>query len=202
LPLAQKAEGAGSGHGAIAALQPYASAGYCVDGRKMPARARVTGPMGAGAAAPEWPLEGDAVDEAAPELELEGDAGGVDGAAPEPELEGAAVDSDGAAPKPELEGAAEDGDGATPELGLEGDAGGVGRSAPERGLEGDDSGVDVEAPELELEGAVDATGVDARCRGVPPVDGGEDATCSCANGMQCSSKYMCRDVMTQWDTGS
>jgi hypothetical protein len=51
--------------------------GYRIDERKIPARARVTGPVGAGAAAPEWPLEGDAVDEAALELELEGDAGGV-----------------------------------------------------------------------------------------------------------------------------
>jgi hypothetical protein len=186
LPLVQKAEGAGGGDGAIAVLQTYASVGYRVDGRKMPARARVTRPMGAGAAAPKWPLEGDAVDEATLELELEGDAGGVGGAAPEPELEGAA----------------NDGNGATPELGLEGDVGRVGGSAPEWGLEGDDSGVDEEAPELELEGAVDAAGVEARCHGVPPADGGEDATCSYANGKQCSSKYTCLDVMTRWDTGS
>jgi hypothetical protein len=126
--------------------------GYRVDGRKMPGRARVTGPVRAGAVAPEWPLEGDAVDKAAPELELEGDAGSVGGAAPEPDLEGVA----------------EDGDGATPELGLEGDAGGVGGSAPERGLEGDDGGVDEEAPELELEGAVEAAGAEARLRGYHP----------------------------------
>jgi hypothetical protein len=167
-------------------LQTYASAGYRVEGRKMPARARVTGPVGAGATAPEWPLEGDAVDEAAPELELEGVACGVGGAAPEPELEGAA----------------EDGDRATPELGLKGDAGGVGGSAPELGLEGDDGGVDEEAPELDLEGAVNSAGTEARRRGVPPADEGEDATCACANGKQCSSKYTCRDVMTRWDTGS
>jgi hypothetical protein len=43
--------------------------------------------------------------------------------------------------------------------------------------------------------------VEARRRGVPPAEG-EDATCSCANGKQHSSKYMCRDVMTRWDTGS
>jgi hypothetical protein len=186
LPLAQKAEGAGGGDGAVAALQTYASAGYRVNGQKMPARARVTGPVGTGAAAPEWPLEGDAVDEAAPELELEVVAGGVGGAAPEPELDGAA----------------EDGDGAMPELGLEGDAGGVGRSAPEQGLEGDDGGVDEEEPELELEDAVNSAGAEARRRGVPPADEVEDATCACANGKQCSSKYTCRDVMTRWDTGS
>jgi hypothetical protein len=91
LPLAQKAVGTGGSDGAIAVLQTYASAGYRVDGRKMSAHAWVTGPMGAGAATSEWPLEGDAVDEAAPELELEGDASGVGGAAPELELEGAAV---------------------------------------------------------------------------------------------------------------
>jgi hypothetical protein len=79
--------------------------GYRVDWRKMPARAWVTGPVGACTAAPEWPLEGDVLDEVAPGLGLEGDAGRVGGSAPEHGLEGDDGGVDEEAPELELEGA-------------------------------------------------------------------------------------------------
>ena len=165
-------EGAGDGGGAVAAVHAYMSTGYRVDGWNTSARARVTGPIGEGAAPPEWPLEGDAVDEMAPELRLEGDAGGVGAAAPEAELEGAEGGVGGVAP----------------ERGLEGDADGVDDSAPELGLEGDEGGVEEEAPETELEGVADAAGARRRRHGVSPAEGEGGITWSCANGKQHSSK--------------
>ena len=91
------------------AVQTYSSAGYRVEGRCMPIRARVTGPRGGvgagGEAAPELGLEGAAEegDEAASEPCLEGAADGVGGSASERGLE----DDDGEveeAPELELEG--------------------------------------------------------------------------------------------------
>jgi hypothetical protein len=89
-------------------VQTYSSEGYCVLGTRIPAWARVRGPVAGGGgggggaggeASPELGLEGDAVEDAAvpeddtavPEAVLEGDAGGVGGeaAAPEAGLEGA-----------------------------------------------------------------------------------------------------------------
>ena len=87
-----------------------------MDGRKTPARARVTGPVGACATSPEWPLEGNVVEEASAEAALE------------LVLKGAAGGDGGAAPELGLEGVAGAGGGAAPELGLEGGAGGIGRA--------------------------------------------------------------------------
>jgi hypothetical protein len=101
---------AGSGEGAeVKAVQTNSSVGYRVDGREMPARARVTGPASAGGGGG---VGGVLVDEASPEAPLEGDVGEKedDEAAPETELEGDAVP-----PEAALEG----GEGA-PELVLEG----------------------------------------------------------------------------------
>jgi hypothetical protein len=82
---------AGSGDGAeVEAMQTNSSVGYRVDGREIPARARVTGlaPAGGGGS-----VGGVPVDEASPDAALEGDVNEEeDGeAAPESKLEGDAV---------------------------------------------------------------------------------------------------------------
>jgi hypothetical protein len=142
---------AGSSDGAeVEAVQTNSSMGYRVDGREMPARARVTGPAPAGGGGS---VGGVPVDEASPEAWLEGD---VD----EEEDDEAALESK-----------------------LEGDA-----VPPEAALEGGEG-----APELELEGVTGVgpsttAGVSTLCSGEAPAGDGDSATCSCANGKQCSSK--------------
>jgi hypothetical protein len=89
---------------------------------------------------------------------------------------------DGASPEAPLQGDEEDGE-AAPESELEGEA------VPlEAALEGGE-----EAPELGLEGGTEqgpgiAAGASTRRDGGSPVGDGDIATCSCANGKQCSSK--------------
>jgi hypothetical protein len=90
----------------------------------------------------------------------------VDGASPEAPLEGDEED-DEAAPESELEDEA-----VPPEAGLEG-----GEEAPELGLEG-----------ITEQGPGTTVGASARRDGGSPAGDGEIATCSCANGKQCSSK--------------
>nr|XP_051212159.1 uncharacterized protein LOC127329738 [Lolium perenne] len=160
-----------TGEGAeVDAVQTYSSEGYRVLGTRIPARARVRGPIagagggggGAGGeASPELELEGDAVEDAAvpeddtavPEAVLEGDAGGVWGeaVAPEAGLEGTVCE---------------------PEAGLEGVTGGV--AAVVEGARGGAT-------------AGTSTKVGPRRRGLS-VAGREVRTCSCAKGKQCSSK--------------
>jgi hypothetical protein len=90
----------------------------------------------------------------------------VDGASPEAPLVGDEEDGE-AAPKSELEGKA-----VPPEVGLEG-----GEEAPELGLKG-----------VMEQGPGTVAGASARRDGGSPTGEGEVATCSCANGKQCSSK--------------
>jgi hypothetical protein len=142
-------------------MQTNSSVGYRVDGRETPARARVTGPA---------PAEGG------------GGVGDVpvDGASPEAPLEGDEEDGEAAPPEAPLEGDEEDGE-AAPESELEGEAG-----PPETELEGDEG-----APELEgiaAQGPGTAAGAGGRRAGGSPAGEGGVATCSCANGKQCSSK--------------
>jgi hypothetical protein len=149
----------GSGEGAeVDAAQTNLSVGYRVDGRETPARARVTGPAPAGGG---------------------GGVGGVpvDVASPEAPLEGDEEDGEAAPPEAPLEGDEE----AAPEAGLEGEVG-----LPEAELEGDE-----EAPEPEgiaARGPGTAAGAGGRRDGGSPAGEGGVATCSCANGKQCSSK--------------
>jgi hypothetical protein len=148
----------GSGKGAeVEAMQTNSSVGYRVDGRETPARARVTGPAPAGGGGGVGDVP---VDVASPEAPLEGDEEDGKVAPPEAPLEG---DKE-AAPESEREGEAW-----PPEAELEGDEG-----APE--LEG------VAAP-----GPGTAAGAGGRQDvGSPARAVGVIATCSCANGKQCS----------------
>jgi hypothetical protein len=90
-------------------------------------------------------------------------------------------------------------DGASPEAPLEGDKGEDGEAAPESELEGEAVPPEAaleggeEAPELELEGVMGegpgtVAGASTRRGRGSPVGDGDIATCSYANGKQCSSK--------------
>jgi hypothetical protein len=193
------------GEGAeVDAVQTYSSEGYRVLGTRIPARARVRGPVagGGGGGGGAGDEASPSKDGAAPELRLEGNASGVE--ADEPD-EGASPGKDGAAPELRLEGDAggvEAGVGAgvgvgSPETWLEGDPEG-GEAAPEPELKGaaeDDEAV----PESELEGTVAGgpAGAGGRRRGPSVGEGGVATTCLCAKGKQCSSKYTCREVKTR-----
>nr|XP_051215318.1 uncharacterized protein LOC127333036 [Lolium perenne] len=166
-----------AGEGAeVDAVHTYSSEGYRVLGTRIPARARVRGPVAGGGgggggaggeASPKLALEGDVVegadDTAVPEAVLEGDAGGVgdEAAAPEAGLEGTTCE---------------------PEAVLVGVTGGV------------TAVVEVACGAAAEPGT--STKVGPRRRGLS-VAGGEVLTCSCAKGKQCSSKYTCWDVMTR-----
>jgi hypothetical protein len=89
---------------------------------------------------------------------------------------------DEASPEAPLEGNEEDGE-VAPESELKSEA-----VPPEAGLEGGE-----EAPKLGLEGVTEqgpgtTAGASARLDGGSPTGDGKIATCSCANGKQCSSK--------------
>jgi hypothetical protein len=98
------------------------------------------------------------------------------------------VPVDVASPEAPLEGDEEDGEAAPPEAPLESDEE---AAPPEAPLEGDEEA----APETELEGVAaqgpgTAAGAGGRRDGGSPAPADEEgvATCSCANGKQCSSK--------------
>nr|XP_051229230.1 glycine-rich cell wall structural protein 2-like [Lolium perenne] len=129
----------------VDAVQTYSSEGYRVLGTRIPARARVRGPV-AGGGGGSGGAGGEASHEASPGEDgrgFEGDASGVEAGEP----------GKGASPGE---------DGAAPELRLEGDAGGVGAGvgagvgvgSPETWLEGDPEGGEA-APETEFKGAAE-----------------------------------------------
>jgi hypothetical protein len=153
----------------VDAVQTYSSEGYRVLGTRIPARARVRGPVaggggGGGGAGDEASLSKDG---AAPELRLEGDAGGVEAGVGAGVGAGVSVGS--------------------PETWLEGDPEG-GEAAPETELKGAAEN-DEAVPESELEGTAAGGPAGGRRRGPSVVEGGVATTCLCAKGKQCSSKY-------------